>query len=120
MPKNFDNRVLRKRIIEAREQHKWSQAELAAKAGVTPAAISQIESGNRTPTIPVLHRIANVLGESIDFLTGKTDKSEFEDMLQQDDFKAFFRGFRSLDVGDQEHLKKYVEFLKTKELQRKK
>lgn len=120
MPKNFDNRVLKKRIIEARERHNWSQAELAAKAKVTPAAISQIEKGNRTPTIPVLHRMANVLGESIDFLTGKTDKSEFADILQQDEFKTFFRGFRSLDVADQEHLKKYVEFLKTKIRQRKK
>lgn len=120
MPLDFDNCVLRKRIIETRKRHNWSQAELARKAGVTPAAISLIEKGNRTPTIPVLHPIANVLGESIDFLTGKTDKSEFADILQQDEFKAFFRGFRSLDVADQEHIKKYVEFLKTKELQRKK
>ena len=104
MPIEFDKTVLRKRITEIREKHGLSQAELAQEAGITPAAISQIEKGSRFPTIPVLHRIANVLGVSLDFLIGKTDKSEIEDMLQHDDFKTFFRGFESLDETDKEFL----------------
>lgn len=114
MPKGFDKEVLRSRITEARVSHGLSQAELAEEAGVTPAAISQIENGHRVPTIPVLHRIANVLGVSIDYLMGKTNKSELEDLLQHDEFKTFFRGFESLDEADKEHLRKYVEFLKAK------
>ncbi|MBW1716520.1 MAG: helix-turn-helix transcriptional regulator [Deltaproteobacteria bacterium] len=96
MPKAFDREVLRKRITETRKSHGMNQAELAEKAGVTPAAISQIEKGTRVPTIPVLHRIANVLGVSLDYLTGKTDTSELQDLLQHDDLVAFFRGFESL------------------------
>ena len=114
MPIEFDKTVLRKRITEIREKHGLSQAELAQEAGITPAAISQIEKGSRFPTIPVLHRIANVLGVSLDFLIGKTDKSEIEDMLQHDDFKTFFRGFESLNESDKEFIKKNIEFLRTR------
>lgn len=120
MFKGFNKEVLRSRITKTRENQDLNQAELADKAGVTPAAISQIEKGHRVPTIPVLHRIANVLGVSIDYLIGKTNKSELRDLLQQDDFKSFFRGFESLDDADKEHIKNYVEFLKTKVRKRKK
>lgn len=120
MPKGFKKEILRSRITETRESQGLSQAELAEKAGVTPAAISQIEKGHRTPTIPVLHRIANVLSVSIDYLMGKTNKSELEDMLQQDDFKTFFRGFESLSNADKEHISEYIEFLKSKARARRK
>ncbi|MBW1698972.1 MAG: helix-turn-helix transcriptional regulator [Deltaproteobacteria bacterium] len=112
MPRVFNREILRKRITETRESQGMNQAELAEKAGVTPAAISQIEKGTRVPTIPVLHRIANVLGVSLDYLTGKTDRSELEDLLQHDDFVAFFRGFESLGSEDKEIIKKHIDFLK--------
>jgi len=119
MPKAFDREVLRKRITETRKSHGMNQAELAEKAGVTPAAISQIEKGTRVPTIPVLHRIANVLEVSLDYLTGKTDTSELQDLLQHDDLVAFFRGFESLGSEDKEIIRKHIEFLKSQNEGRK-
>ncbi|MFX0199563.1 MAG: helix-turn-helix domain-containing protein [Candidatus Hodarchaeota archaeon] len=119
MPRVFDKEILRRRITETRESQGMNQAELAEKAGVTPAAISQIEKGTRVPTIPVLHRIANVMGVSLDYLTGKTDTSELKDLLQQDDFRTFFRGFESLGNEDKELIKEHIEFLKSKREGRK-
>ncbi|RLC08733.1 MAG: hypothetical protein DRH43_09540 [Deltaproteobacteria bacterium] len=119
MPKAFDREVLRKRITETRKSHGMNQAELAEKAGVTPAAISQIEKGTRVPTIPVLHKIANVLEVSLDYLTGKTDTSELQDLLQHDDLVAFFRGFESLGSEDKEIIRKHIEFLKSQNEGRK-
>jgi transcriptional regulator with XRE-family HTH domain len=119
MPKIFDNEALKRRIGEVRKWKSLNQAQLADLAGVTPAAISQIEKGLRVPTIPVLHRIANVLGVSLDYLTGKTDKVELEDLLQQDTVKEFFRGFQSLDPGDQETIIKNIEFLKLQSMEKK-
>jgi transcriptional regulator with XRE-family HTH domain len=113
MPKAFDKEVLRERIAEIRESQGLKQSELAEKAGVTPAAISQIEKGHRVPTIPVLHRIASVLNVSLDYLVGKTGKSELEDLLQHEDFKIFYRGFESLGSEDKEIVKKHIEFLKS-------
>jgi transcriptional regulator with XRE-family HTH domain len=119
MPTVFNKEILRKRITETRESQGMNQAELAEKAGVTPAAISQIEKGTRVPTIPVLHRIANVMGVSLDYLTGKTDTSELQDLLQHDDFVTFFRGFESLGNEDKDLIKKHIEFLKSKNEGRK-
>jgi len=119
MPRTFDREILRKRITETRESHGMNQAKLAEKAGVTPAAISQIEKGTRVPTIPVLHRIANVLGVSLDYLTGETDTSELQDLLQHDDFVTFFRGFESLGREDKEIIRKHIDFLKSQNEGRK-
>ncbi len=119
MPYGFDKEVLRRRITEARKSCELNQAELAQKTGVTPAAISQIEKGHRIPTIPVLHRIVNVLGVSLDYLIGKTDKPELQDLLQHEDFKTFYRGFESLAREDKEVINKHIEFLKSQHRRQK-
>ena len=120
MLKGLDKKILLGRITEARKKQGLNQAELAEKAGITPAAISQIEKGLRIPTIPVLHSIANVLGVSLDYLTGKTNKSELQDLLQHEKVKAFYRGFESLHNDDKEVILKHMEFLKSKYKGRKK
>jgi transcriptional regulator with XRE-family HTH domain len=120
MLKPFNKELLKRRIVEAREKRGLTQAQLAGKAGITPAAISQIENGLRVPTIPVLHKIAAVLEVSLDYLTGKTDEVEIQDLLQQEEPKAFFRGLQSLDPEDRQALLKYYEFLKSKPKDEKK
>ena len=114
MQKPFDKDVLKKRIIEARNRKCLSQAQVAEESGVTPAAVSQIESGRRVPTIPVLHRIASVLGVSIDYLTGQTDEPELKDLLQQEKVKTFYRGFQSLDPDHQKMILENIEFLRSR------
>jgi DNA-binding XRE family transcriptional regulator len=47
-----------------------TQAELAAKAGITQPFLAQMESGKRDGTIGVLSRIARSLGVTIDDLVG--------------------------------------------------
>lgn len=113
MLKIFDKEILRQRIQMARLEKGLNQNQLAEKAGITPAAISQIEKGNRVPTIPVLHRIASVLEVSLDYLSGKTDNSKVQDMLQNEDVMTFFRGYQSLDPDDRATIRKNVEFLKS-------
>lgn len=114
MRKGFDESVLRMRITGKRESKGMNQAQLAEKAGITPAAISQIEKGNRIPSIPVLHRIASVLEVSLDYLRGKTERSEIEDLLQSEEIKAFYRGFESLSSEDRDVIKKNIDFLKSR------
>ena len=114
MMKEFDKDLLRQRITRSREEKNLNQAQLAEKSGVTPAAISQIEKGTRTPTIPVLQRIASVLNVSIDYLLGKTDSSELDDLLHDQEVRTFFRGFQSLDPEDKETIEKMVDFFKSK------
>jgi len=111
----FDKNILCKRITESRIKRQINQAQLAEMAGVTPAAISQIENGLRTPTIPVLNSIATVLEVSLDYLIGKSNESELKDLLQHNDIKTFYRGYSSLGSKEKEVIKKHIEFLKSQD-----
>ena len=60
-----------RRIAELREAKGWTQSELAAKAGVTPSAINQIESGlTKRPSIETLFPIADALNVDARELAG--------------------------------------------------
>ena len=107
----IDKDLLKSRIVAAREKRGLNQAQLAAQAGVTPAAISQIENGLRVPSVPVFQKIASVLGVSMDYLTGKTDKVEIEDLLQQEEARAFFHKFQSLNSESRKTIINHIEFL---------
>lgn len=52
-------------VTRAMKRRKISQAELAARTGVTQSYISQICMGRKTPTLETLQRICGVLGISL-------------------------------------------------------
>jgi len=52
-------------IRDLRLSRGWTQADLAAKAGVTQAAISLIETGRRGKTLSSLQSIALALGQRL-------------------------------------------------------
>ena len=44
-----------------REQHGWSQTQLAAAAGMTQSAVARFEAGGTIPSLLVLDRLAHAL-----------------------------------------------------------
>ena len=63
--------MLGSRIAFARRRMGVSQAVLAARIGVTPAAVGAYEQGRRSPSAAILVALSKVLGVSVDFiLTG--------------------------------------------------
>jgi transcriptional regulator with XRE-family HTH domain len=59
------------RIRSARVAAGLTQAELAAKAGLQPSAVSHFETGSRTPALASLTRLADALACSMDSLAGR-------------------------------------------------
>ncbi|NMC26674.1 MAG: helix-turn-helix domain-containing protein [Syntrophomonadaceae bacterium] len=57
-----------KRIQKLRKERNLSQAMLAEKAGLKPPAISQYESGARSPSFESLVKLSNALGVPSDYL----------------------------------------------------
>jgi ribosome-binding protein aMBF1 (putative translation factor) len=53
---------LGKTVRELREQHGWTQAQLADASAMTQSAVARFEAGGTVPTIPVLERLAHALG----------------------------------------------------------
>lgn len=58
------------RLAMLLQQKNMTQKELAAKAGVTEAAMSHYLKGDRTPRASVIARIAEALGTTVDYLMG--------------------------------------------------
>ena len=96
-----------KRLKKVREQKGWSQTELADRAGLTPAAISQIEADDRQPSFKTLSSLAGALGISVGYLLG-------EEPALPTDLQAFFRDLEKLDAGDVKQLKDFAAFLREK------
>jgi transcriptional regulator with XRE-family HTH domain len=64
--------IFRERLKTAREElRKWSQSELAGRAGLPPSSIAHFESGSRKPSFDTLRRLANALEVTTDYLLGR-------------------------------------------------
>jgi Zn-dependent peptidase ImmA (M78 family)/transcriptional regulator with XRE-family HTH domain len=77
------------RLRLARELANISQTELAAVASVTPAAISQFESGDSRPSEDTLGLLAGALGVPVAFLL----------LPVEDTHEGFFRSLRKSSVA---------------------
>jgi putative transcriptional regulator len=68
MQKNLEEDIiieLVKHFKMLRQKQGLSHNKLALKAGITRSAISQIESGKRTPTLIVGLKLAHALGQNL-------------------------------------------------------
>src|SRR6516162_9696833 len=71
MEKDFQHRL---RL--ARESRGLSQADLANKTGMQPAAISHFETGQRSPSFENLRKLADSLSVSVDYLLARIDEEQ--------------------------------------------
>ena len=71
MPMN--QKTLGKRLRERRVQAGISQAEIAKQAGIIQPDLSLLERGEKHVWADTLFRLADTLGCSLDYLTGRTD-----------------------------------------------
>lgn len=73
-------------IIALREERGWTPAELAKRAGVTDAAISYIESGQKTPRFETMIKIACAFGmDLIELLSYQNNISDSESKNKSDE-----------------------------------
>lgn len=76
---------LRRRVIAERHRRGLTQAELARGSGICQATISRLETGNVRELRPThLVGLADFLGVPADYLLGRTDKVEAEEVLPID------------------------------------
>ena len=65
----------------------YTQAALAARAGLAPAAVSHFENGVRRPSSTNLQRLADALAISVDYLMDR----DVSDQPTRPQFQAVFR-----------------------------
>lgn len=94
-----------KRLKELRLQHELSQKDIANYLGITVAAYSFYERGNREPNVSILKKLAEYFNVSLGYLMGMEDEPQT--------IAAHFDG----DEYTEEELNKireFAEFVKSK------
>ena len=67
--------AFKERLKEKRKEAGLSQAELAARVGVTSRTIQNYELGTRKPqNVEVVQKLADVLNTTTDYLLGNADR----------------------------------------------
>ena len=94
-----------KRLKELRKEKGLSQKELAAYLGISNAAYSLYERGDREPNISTLMKIANYYGVTVDELLG-TDNTAST-------IAAHFDGTEFTE-DELEEIRQFAEFVKNK------
>ena len=72
------------RLRKQRKENHLTQADLAAKIGVSKAAVAMWEKGTRMPDSGRLVRIADLFDKRLDYMMGRTDD---ESSLTDEDTK---------------------------------
>ena len=101
------------RIKMRRRELKLTQTELAKEANLTPAAISQFESGTRKPSFKTLSSLSDALRVTTDYLLGKSEKN-YNDLLADPKINAMLKGMMKFTEKDKDMLYEFYEFLRTK------
>lgn len=69
---------LGQKMRELRQEHQWTQGQVAQRIGVTTSLISAYENGIRRPSYEVLIKLVHLYGASADYLLGISGRRTVE------------------------------------------
>lgn len=81
----FSQKIFSKRFSALRRGAKLSQCQMAKILGITQAAISKIETGERAASIEVLCDLADYFNVPMDYLTGRGLYQNWDEIMQYKD-----------------------------------
>ena len=100
-------------IKKLRDDMRWNQSRLAEEAGISGAALSQIEKGeDRIPTIVVLRKLASALNVQLHEITGEEPEAKSEIDEKSREFHRRWGLLDDLSKEDQDRLRDMAERLK--------
>lgn len=107
-----------------REEKNITQKELATYLNVTDRLIRYYETGHRMPPADILGKIADYFNVSVDYLLGRTDIKKPIQNIVKENLPKYSSHKQSIDIENlssesQEDLKRYIELLKIKDMQKR-
>lgn len=107
------NTLDRKRLICCRKKLGITKQEAAKRMQLSQPAYLRYESGERSPSIHIIQMMAEVLGTSTAYLTGKTDNPQPDSYLIKKDSDPelflFVQKYRNADNSSKERLLTYIQ-----------
>ena len=102
--------IFAKRVKLTRERQNLNQAQLAEKSGLTPAAISQIEAGERIPAFKTIIELAKALKTTPNDLMGVEGES-LDPSLRE--LTGLFKDLKEMNPKDLDKVKDFARWLLT-------
>lgn len=103
------------RLKQLRKSFGITQTEFAKEFNISQGTIGMWETGQRTPDIEMLSKIARRFNVSIDYLLGETDETKKSPSVSDEDIKfALFGGEGEITDEMWEAVREYAQFVKEK------
>ena len=112
-------------LRKLRKKNKLTMKDLGKKLNLAESTISGYENGNRKPDYDTLNKFADFFEVSTDYLLGRnltknqTKEVDVINPLTDPDLGLWFKDIKDASPDQQEELKQFWEFIKTKEKNRK-
>lgn len=96
------------RIRDRRKELQLTQNDIKSACGISSGALSEIENGNRTPSVLAFHALSEVLQCTMDWLaTGESPHEESAEISTygdsiSDNESELLKGFRQLALDEQD------------------
>jgi transcriptional regulator with XRE-family HTH domain len=107
------------KIISLRTKLNITQAELARRIELTPAAVSLIEKNERKPSLEVLTKIAEALGVTSSHFLDESDSSKNMSDKHDPKINVMLRGYAELSDQYKDLLFDYYKLLEQKDKESK-
>ena len=85
------------KLAAERAERGWSLAQLAQRAGMSPAAVHKIEKNGMTPTIATLMKIAAALGRSVSYFVEEPATPDVS-VIRADERAQVYTSKKGLDL----------------------
>lgn len=99
-----------KRLKECLESKNMTQYALAKSAGVTPAYISQIISGGKTPTIETIEKLCSAMGITLSEFFAGNDVPAVSIDTKASRFDTLHQLVDEVPADRQEEVRRFIEF----------
>ncbi|MBI4539886.1 MAG: helix-turn-helix transcriptional regulator [Gemmatimonadetes bacterium] len=94
-----------KRLRRSRDRQGLTQSQLGEKAGLSAAAVSQLESGERKPNFATIVHLAKALSMTPNAIMGVEEEGSDPSL------RGLFRKLEGFSAEDVEKVKAFVSFL---------
>ena len=100
------------RIKFLREELNMTQQELANKLNGAKSTVAMYEKGDRKPSMEILLRLSDIFDCSIDYILGKSDIKNPEELKNVKFANSSGLDTEGLDEEDLEELQRQIEYMK--------
>lgn len=107
------------RIKQLREENNWTQLELSKKMNCAMSSIAMYESETRKPSMEVLLKLSEIFDCSIDYILGKSDIRNPEEIRNIKHANAGGVDTTGLDEEDLKELQAQADYMKWKRQNKK-